>query len=167
MNAPTTIVADWTMDAAHLLRSQIIESWAKFERQLIIMADRANISVSAKAPLGQRIDAIQAVLAERGKITKFDKRMADIIDKAMPLVSLRNELAHSSMELAIVNGQTLLLTSNAVHANAPLDMRALIPRARLVEAKGQIVQLTNRITQLLNGPPPSNAAQSAVAKTKA
>lgn len=149
------------MDEAHLLRSRLIEKCSAFEAKLHIVAVLAGAAISTKAPLGQKIDALQTALQAKPKFEKYDKRVADILDKATPLMALRNELAHGTMQLAIIDGEAVLLVSNAARAVDPTDLKSLMRKQQLVDATQSFAHLAHRLAQMITPPSPPQPKQAA------
>ena len=153
MTAPTRIDIPFSLNQAHLLRSQFIEQWALIEQRLAIAAVRSDMMLPAKASFGQRIEALRSGLLARGQPSRTDRSLIAICEALTALIPLRNELVHGTMQHVRMDDQDMLLLANATRVLEPLTLRVLVSVAELRVARGQAAQLAHRLHQIVNPQP--------------
>lgn len=139
-------IAALDLDAAHILRSKIIDKCAEAERQILRLIQAAGGDVTAKALFSQKIDALKRCLIENPRPLRAD-RIQRLLQPLAELVCLRSELAHSTLSIGQVEGETVAILWNAAEPSKADGLRRIISLDRLRCVHQQLSSIANSLRQ--------------------
>jgi hypothetical protein len=83
-------------EQGHVLRSKLLDAFARFERSLMTAGETTGAKCSPRGPFLSRLDAVQKSCGQLSNVTKIKK----LLDCARELNELRCDVVHSEMCLA-------------------------------------------------------------------
>jgi hypothetical protein len=131
-----------TIELAHVWRSRILDKCAEAERYVLQVLIAGGGACSAKAPLSKKMESLARLIADGCLAARADK-IGGLLKKLEPLSDLRSELAHSTLSIADIEGETVAVLR---HAGADTT-RTILSLARLKGCHGDLSGIVNSLGQ--------------------
>jgi hypothetical protein len=146
--------------SAHLFRSRLLDRFSIIETELLAHLAATDLKVAAKAPLGQKMDALRALIEIRAERPKVTKKLSVLLDRLQPLARLRSDIVHSGIEVVTrAGGAKAAIFQNVGHRDIPDRYRPVMLDEKAMEAVIKLAsELANQVKQLNQVPsvkPPS------------
>jgi len=110
----------FTMDDAHIFRSELIDKLAEIETWMNRKFAKFDSDIMGKRPLGQKLALVRKLAEQAESKLKHPAKVLKLLDRLQPFADLRAELAHSTLTMLTTKERgTIFRYDNANDAGHP------------------------------------------------
>ena len=142
-------------DALHVARSKMLDEFAKIEEAVVGLMLRAKCTIKADH-LSQKIQVLRATKPTPQYSRAKRAQVLPLLDQLEPLLALRNDIVHSAMRIANIDGDPHASFRNVRTATEPTGLARLITLDQFETVRRDV----HRFAIELLSPIPPNPASS-------